>query len=223
MFYGFRNHIEGREICFFPGKFIDEAFRLLRLVQREKPLGQKFYDLVTELRDLETMAKNHHDKVLKPRLPRPEAPLPSRIEKIDQSFVMEFNKAITKTIDEAVTEALAKPQDRIHALEKEVRSLKGKNTRLQNRLRNLEKRFNELRGPDKIAADPKPGKIRKASKRQPQSAPDTAPTRSNPTASTSSRPGIVPGTLKLTRSSDLLEPVDVKGDTEPAAKKPRNA
>ena len=57
-------YVEKRMICYFPGKFIDEAFRLLQLLQPQQPLGQATWDLTSELEDLKVMAEEHFEKVL---------------------------------------------------------------------------------------------------------------------------------------------------------------
>lgn len=66
--------------CFIPGKVIDEIFRLLRSVRKEKAVAirdqshsqPRPYEVLQELRDITSMAMEHFDEKIVPQLKSPD-------------------------------------------------------------------------------------------------------------------------------------------------------
>lgn len=56
------------------GKYLDEAYRLIRIVVKEQPFAEKYYDLTRELRDLEMMASEYFEEELEPALKKLKLP-----------------------------------------------------------------------------------------------------------------------------------------------------
>ena len=63
-----RDYVENWNGCFFAGKFVDEGFRLLKIIKLEQPLVPPGFELVKELDDLGTMARDHFERAIKPTL-----------------------------------------------------------------------------------------------------------------------------------------------------------
>ncbi|KAK4873451.1 hypothetical protein RN001_015480 [Aquatica leii] len=60
-------YMEGNVCCFIPGKVIDEIDRILTLVDKVKP-APRTHELLQELRDISSMAMEHFDETILPRM-----------------------------------------------------------------------------------------------------------------------------------------------------------
>lgn len=56
------------QICFIPGKVLDELFRILRLVQDHEAPLQNSVPLLQEMRDISSMAMEHFEEEIQPRV-----------------------------------------------------------------------------------------------------------------------------------------------------------
>ncbi|XP_047486450.1 F-box only protein 28-like [Penaeus chinensis] len=57
----FNKYVESQMCCFIPGKVIDEIYRVLRFIQSNKTLP-KSQEILTELRDISSMAMEHFEE-----------------------------------------------------------------------------------------------------------------------------------------------------------------
>lgn len=60
-------YIESSTCCFIPGKVLDEIDRILTLVDKVKP-APRTHELLQELRDISSMAMEHFDEIILPRM-----------------------------------------------------------------------------------------------------------------------------------------------------------
>lgn len=227
MFYTLGKHVEEKKICYFAGKFVDEALRILRLIQNEQPLGQSRLGLITEFTDLRVMAMDYFEKVLKPALLKTApkwTPSPLTLGALASGTSVPRKPLALESLESGTS-----PQSRILALEKEVKSLQGKNRRLQDRVRTLEKKFTEWNEPKQLVVAAKQkraaGKPAQAGK-APKPTPDAAPARPQSTASPRRHQNAAGlNTLPLTRTRRIdYTPYPTDGgadDAEPLPKKPR--
>lgn len=128
-------------ICYFPGKFIDEAFRLFRLIRLKKPLDEPDYQLVTELHDLKWMAVEHFHKELEPSLMKKKESTKRRL--LNETYDANSSLGSSAKLGPS-RESGSLPRDRVTALEEEVTSLKEENRKLKERLETLEEKVNDL-------------------------------------------------------------------------------
>ena len=63
----FMKYIDLKLCCFIPGKVIDEIFKLLRIVESSQNIC-RVHDLLQELRDISSMAMEHFEERVAPRL-----------------------------------------------------------------------------------------------------------------------------------------------------------
>ena len=163
MFYTLGKHVEEKKICYFAGKFVDEALRILRLIQNEQPLGQSRLGLITEFTDLRVMAMDYFEKVLKPALLKTApkwTPSPLTLGALASGTSVPRKPLAVESLESGTS-----PQSRILALEKEVKSLQGKNRRLQDRVRTLEKKFTEWNEPKQLVVAAKQKRAARRAKR----------------------------------------------------------
>ncbi|KAF5287199.1 hypothetical protein FQA39_LY16018 [Lamprigera yunnana] len=60
-------YMENNLCCFIPGKVVDEINRILSLVDKVKP-APRTHEVVQELRDISSMAMEHFDEIILPRM-----------------------------------------------------------------------------------------------------------------------------------------------------------
>ncbi|XP_063615325.1 F-box only protein 28-like [Penaeus indicus] len=74
----FNKYVESQMCCFIPGKVIDEIYRVLRFIQSNKTLP-KSQEILTELRDISSMAMEHfEEKIVRSLKPTSLTPPSSR-------------------------------------------------------------------------------------------------------------------------------------------------
>lgn len=73
----FMKYVDCQMCCFIPGKVIDEIYRVLRIVQNNKTLPRS-HEILTELRDISSMAMEHFEEKIIKTLKPASIPSPSR-------------------------------------------------------------------------------------------------------------------------------------------------
>lgn len=63
----FMKYVDCKLCCFIPGKVVDEIYKLLRIVESSQNIS-RVHDLLQELRDISSMAMEHFEEKIAPKL-----------------------------------------------------------------------------------------------------------------------------------------------------------
>jgi len=72
--YNFDTYVRSNHVCFYMGKYLDEAYRLIRIVVSEQPMAESAHEVGRELRDLESMGREFFEDELEPALKKLNVP-----------------------------------------------------------------------------------------------------------------------------------------------------